>query len=141
VLAGACTVSTWVKAGEGNIGAIWALLFTFIGMFLFSLFWSFDFWPPAPQTMTGIPNLAGLQFGFANAATLQSKTGIPAIVFGALQTLVLFAIYRAILKRERAEAPAPESETASVESAACDSWAESPAIQGAMTRSEAGQSA
>ena len=37
VLAGACTVSTWVKAGEGNFGAVWALLFTFIGMFLFSL--------------------------------------------------------------------------------------------------------
>jgi len=35
VLAGACTVSTWVKAGEGNVGAMWALLFTFIGMFLF----------------------------------------------------------------------------------------------------------
>lgn len=145
VLAGACTVSTWVKAGEGNIGAIWALLFTFIGMFLFSLVWSFDFWPPAPQTMTGAPNLAGLQFGFANAATLQSKTGIPAIVFGALQTLVLFAIYRAILKRERAEAPVPASKAESAESAACDSWADSspaqPAIQGAMARSEAGQSA
>ena len=27
VLAGACTVSTWVKAGEGNFGAVWALLF------------------------------------------------------------------------------------------------------------------
>ncbi|BBP04027.1 hypothetical protein TPL01_15940 [Sulfuriferula plumbiphila] len=133
VLAGACTVSTWVKAGEGNIGAIWALLFTFIGMFLFSLFWSFDFWPPAPQTMTGTPNLAGLQFGFANAATLQSKTGIPAIVFGALQTLVLFGIYRAILKRERAEVPEPEA--AAIESAACDAWAEAPvepAVQGAM---------
>lgn len=109
VLAGACTVSTWVKAGEGNVGAIWALLFTFIGMFLFSLLWSFVYWPPAPQTMTGTPNLAGLQLGFANAATLQSKTGIPAIIFGALQTLVLFGIYRAILKRERVQAPAPEA--------------------------------
>jgi len=37
VLAGACTVSTWVKTGEGDVGALWALLFTFIGMFLFSL--------------------------------------------------------------------------------------------------------
>ncbi len=37
VLAGACTVSTWVKTGEGDIGALWALLFTFVGMFLFSL--------------------------------------------------------------------------------------------------------
>ncbi len=25
VLAGACTVSTWVKTGEGDIGALWAL--------------------------------------------------------------------------------------------------------------------
>ncbi|MBZ0093421.1 MAG: YeeE/YedE family protein [Sulfuricellaceae bacterium] len=125
VLAGACTVSTWVRAGEGNIGAVWALLFTFIGMFLFSLVWSFDYWPPAPQTMSGSANLAGLQFGFANAATLQSKTGIPAIVFGAVQTLVLYGIYRAILKRERAEAPAPQAEAR--ESAACDAWADQPA--------------
>lgn len=121
VLAGACTVSTWVKAGEGNIGAFWALLFTFVGMFLFSLVWSFFYWPPAPQTMTGQPNLAGLQFGFANAATLQAKTGIPAVLFGIVQVLVLFAIYRAILQRERAGAQS-ESKAAR-ESAACDSWA------------------
>lgn len=102
VLAGACTVSTWVKSGEGNVGAIWALLFTFIGMFLFSLVWSFIYWPPAPATMTGDPNLEGLQFGYANAATLQEKTGIPAIAFGVVQFLVLAAIYRAILRKEAA---------------------------------------
>ncbi len=101
VLAGACTVSTWVKAGEGNIGALWALIFTFVGMFLFSLVWSFTYWPPAPGTMTGEPNLAGLQLGYANAGTLQEKTGIPAIFFGLIQFAFLFAIYRAILKRER----------------------------------------
>jgi len=101
VLAGACTVSTWVKTGEGNIGALWALLFTFIGMFLFSLLWSYNYWPPAPASMTGEPNLEALQLGFANAATLQEKYGIPAIVFGVGQTLVLFAIYRAILRKER----------------------------------------
>jgi uncharacterized protein len=101
VLAGACTVSTWVKAGEGNVGAIWALLFTFIGMFLFSLFWSFSYWPPAPGTMSGQPNLAGLQLGYANAATLQEKTGIPAVVFGLFQTAVLYGIYRAIRNKER----------------------------------------
>ena len=101
VLAGACTVSTWVKAGEGNVGAIWALLFTFIGMFLFSLFWSFSYWPPAPGTMSGEPNLAGLQLGYANAATLQEKTGIPAVVFGLFQTAVLYGIYRAIRNKER----------------------------------------
>jgi hypothetical protein len=104
VLAGACTVSTWVKAGEGNFGAIWALLFTFIGMFLFSLFWSFSYWPPAPGSMTGEPNLAGLQFGYANAATLQEKFGIPAIVFGFGQFLVLFGIYQAIRRKERRSA-------------------------------------
>ena len=102
VLAGACTVSTWVKAGEGNVGAMWALLFTFIGMFLFSLVWSYIYWPPAPAVMSGEPNLAGLQFGFANAETLQAKTGIPAVVFGIAQTAVLYAIYRAIRAKEKA---------------------------------------
>lgn len=114
VLAGACTVSTWVKAGEGNVGAIWALLFTFIGMFLFSLVWSYTYWPPASATMTGEANLAGLQFGFANAATLQEETGIPALFFGLIQTAVLYAIYQAILRKERsiAEQRAPASRPA-----------------------------
>lgn len=103
VLAGACTVSTWVKTGEGNLGAAWALLFTFVGMFLFSLLWSWNFWPPAPASMTGEPNLQALQLGFANARTLQDKLGIPAVVFGLIQSAVLFAIYRAILRRERAQ--------------------------------------
>ena len=39
--------------------------------------------------MSATPNLKGLQFGIANAATLQLKTGIPAFVFGLLQTGVL----------------------------------------------------
>lgn len=103
VLAGACTVSTWVKTGEGNLGALWALLFTFVGMFLFSLAWSWNYWPPAPATMTGEPNLAALQLGFANARTLQDKLGVPAIFFGLIQFGVLLAIYRAILRRERAQ--------------------------------------
>ncbi len=51
--------------------------------------------------MTGEPNLAGLQLGYANAATSQEKTGIPAIFFGLLQFAFLFAIYRAILRKER----------------------------------------
>lgn len=102
VLAGACTVSTWVKTGEGNFGALWALLFTFVGMFLFSLAWSASYWPPAPASMTGAPNLEALQLGFANARTLQDKLGIPAVVFGLLQTAALFAIYRAILRKEAA---------------------------------------
>jgi len=100
VLAGACTVSTWVKAGEGNFGAVWALLFTFIGMFLFSLIWSFLYWPPAPSAMTGELSIERLQLGFSNAETLQEKTGIPAIVFGLIQAAVLFYIYRAIRRKE-----------------------------------------
>ena len=103
VLAGACTVSTWVKAGEGNIGALWALIFTFVGMFIFSLVWSASWWPPAPQTMTGQINAPALQLGFANAQTLQDKFGVPAIVFGLVQTALLFALYRGILRREAAQ--------------------------------------
>lgn len=111
VLAGACTVSTWVKTGEGNFGALWALIFTFIGMFLFSLIWSFSYWPPAPGAMTGEPNLAGLQLGYANAATLQEKTGIPAIFFGLIQFLVLFAIYRTIIRKEQRNAASKTAST------------------------------
>jgi len=104
VLAGACTVSTWVKAGEGNIGALWALIFTFVGMFLFSLVWSVNYWPPAPVSMTGEPNLEALQLGYSNAATLQEKFGIPAIFFGLIQVGVLHLIYRAILRKEAIQA-------------------------------------
>jgi uncharacterized membrane protein YedE/YeeE len=103
VLAGACTVSTWVKSGEGNVGAMWALLFTFIGMFLFSLVWSFNYWPPSAISMTGQPNLEALQLGYANARTLQDKFGIPAVVFGLVQVAVLYAIYRAIRRKEEAQ--------------------------------------
>ncbi|OIP81997.1 MAG: hypothetical protein AUK37_09875 [Rhodobacterales bacterium CG2_30_65_12] len=103
VLAGACTVSTWVKTGEGNIGALWALLFTFVGMFLFSLVWSANYWPPAPASMTGEPNLEALQLGYANAATLQEKFGVPAVVFGVVQAGVLYLIYRAIRRKEMAQ--------------------------------------
>ncbi len=102
VFAGACTVSSWVKTGEGNIGALWALLFLIVGLFLSSLIWSFTFWPLAGQTMTGGPNAAGLQFGWADALTLQRDTGVPAIVFGIIQAAAFYALYRRILKRERA---------------------------------------
>ena len=50
--------------------------------------------------MTGEPNIAALQLGYSNAATLQEKFGIPAIVFGLVQTLVLYAIYRVMRRRE-----------------------------------------
>ena len=121
VLAGACTVSTWVKAGEGNVGAAWALLFTFIGMFLFSLVWSVNYWPPAPGSMTGEPNLEALQFGFANATTLQEKFKIPAVVFGLIQAGVLYAIYRAIVRRETPPVKsAPAETTVSAETAAAE---------------------
>ena len=104
VLAGACTVSTWVKAGEGNFGAIRALIFTFVGMFLFSLIWSYIYWPPAPSAMTGELSVERLQFGFSNAETLQEKTGIPAIFFGMIQAAVLYGLYRAIKRREATSA-------------------------------------
>lgn len=109
VLAGACTVSTWVKAGEGNVGAVWALLFTFVGMFLFSMLWSFVYWPPAPSTMDGQVHLDALQFGFGNAATLQEKLGIPAFVLGLIQAGAFYAMYRAIVAKERRAATARES--------------------------------
>ncbi|HEC90189.1 MAG TPA: hypothetical protein ENI55_00835 [Alphaproteobacteria bacterium] len=126
VLAGACTVSTWVKSGEGNVGAMWALLFTFVGMFLFSLVWSADFWPPAPTSMTGDPNLAALQFGYSNAGTLQEKYGIPAIVFGAAQALVLYAIYRAIRRKEIARENKHGAHSAEQECSSCDAHASRP---------------
>jgi uncharacterized membrane protein YedE/YeeE len=104
VLAGACTVSTWVKSGEGNVGAMWALLFTFIGMFLFSMVWSVNYWPPAPASTTGQPSLETLQLGFVDAHTLQDKLGIPAFAFGLIQIAVLAFIYRAIRRKETAQA-------------------------------------
>ena len=112
VLAGACTVSTWVKSGEGNVGAMWALLFTFIGMFLFSLVWSANFWPPAAASMTGAPNLEALQLGYANAKTLQDTFGIPAVFFGIIQAGVLYAIYRAIRRKEMAQEAAQQEKAA-----------------------------
>ncbi len=110
VFAGACTVSSWVKTGEGNIGALWALLFLIVGLFLSSLVWSFSYWPLAGPTMTGHANAAGLQFGWADALTLQRDTGVPAIVFGVIQTGALYALYRRILRRERATLAAEAQE-------------------------------
>jgi uncharacterized membrane protein YedE/YeeE len=123
VLAGACTVSTWVKTGEGNVGALWALIFTFVGMFLFSLLWSYNWWPPAPQAMTGEPNAATLQLGFANARTLQERFGVPAIVFGMVQFVVLLALYRAILRRERSPRRAVSAEGSEGQDAAASAVA------------------
>ncbi|HUW98293.1 MAG TPA: YeeE/YedE thiosulfate transporter family protein [Acidiferrobacter sp.] len=102
VFAGACTVSSWVKTGEGNIGALWALLFLIVGLFLSSLMWSFSFWPLAGQTMTGQPNATGLQFGWADALTLQRDSGVPAIFFGLIQAGAFAGLYWLILRRERA---------------------------------------
>ena len=138
VLAGACTVSSWVKTGEGNVGAFWALLFLIIGLFVSSLLWSFTYWPPAGATMTGQPNLAGLQFGFADALTLQQKTGIPAIVFGLIQFAALLVLYRAILRKERAiqaareRAQAPAASQAVSASADNSGMAPQPAMNAAM---------
>lgn len=137
VLAGACTVSTWVKTGEGNLGAVWALLFTFVGMFLFSLVWSWNYWPPAPQSMTGQANLPALQLGFANAKTLQEKLGVPAIVFGLVQTVVLFGIYRAIRRKEMAQHAKHEA-TASQHAAAERSGKVKPAVVPAAPETQPG---
>ena len=57
--------------------------------------------------MTGEPNLEALQLGYANARTLQDKLGVPAIVFGVIQAGVLFAIYRAIVRKEAVRAGRP----------------------------------
>ena len=73
-------------------------------MFLFSLIWSYIYWPPAPSAMTGELSVERLQFGFSNAETLQEKTGIPAIFFGMIQAAVLYGLYRAIKRREAASA-------------------------------------
>ena len=64
--------------------------------------------------MTGEPNLEALQFGFANATTLQEKFKVPALVFGIVQAGVLYAIYRAIVRRE---APREQSATTTAKTA------------------------
>jgi len=47
--------------------------------------------------------LAALQLGHINAKTLQERFGIPAVVFGIGQTIILALIYRVILKKEAAD--------------------------------------
>lgn len=101
VMAGACTVSTWVKSGTGNVGAMWTLLLTFAGMLLFSLVWSVFSWPPSPG-LAAKPDLGEFQLGFFNAETLQADLGVPAVVFGLVQLAALVAVYRLILKKEAA---------------------------------------
>ena len=49
---------------------------------------------------SGDLNLAALQFGYSNAATLQEKYGIPAVIFGIFQTLVLYSIFRRLKNKE-----------------------------------------
>jgi hypothetical protein len=51
--------------------------------------------------MTGETNLETLQLGYANAATLQEKTGVPAIFFGLIQVVVLYGIYALIKRKEK----------------------------------------
>ncbi|MEJ2644914.1 MAG: YeeE/YedE thiosulfate transporter family protein [Gammaproteobacteria bacterium] len=118
VMAGACTVGTWVRVGEGNIGALWALIFTFIGMFGFSMLFNVIHWPPAYDLMDHKVHLESLQFGFANARTLQDETGIPAVVFGLVQVSVLALFYRAILRREARQRAAQRSAAAAATAAA-----------------------
>jgi hypothetical protein len=70
--------------------------------------------------MDHLPHLEALQFGYANAATLQAKTGIPAIVFGLVQFGLLFAIYRSILRKEARMAQAREQAAAPVAAPSTD---------------------
>ena len=80
---------------------MWTLLFTLVGMFLFSMVWSVVSWPPPPG-LSGRPDLGAMQLGFTNAETLQADLVVPAVVFGLVQLGVLWAVYRLILKKEAA---------------------------------------
>ena len=59
---------------------------------------------PGAASVTGEFNLETLQLGYANAATLQEQTGIPAIFFGLVQFAVLFWVYKVIRRKEDAAA-------------------------------------
>lgn len=106
VLGGACTVSVWIRSAEGSIGALWALVYTFVGMFLFSELWNVMRWPAANYLQTASPKLSILSFGSFNAMTIRSYFGhtwgpVAVLVAGGLQVAVLAFIYRRLLRIER----------------------------------------
>ncbi len=107
VLGGSCTVSVWIRSAEGSASALVALLYTFIGMFLFSELWNLLRWPPANYLQTTKPNLSILSFGSFNALTIRSMFGsfwgpVAVLVAGGLQVLILGLLYRKFVRIERA---------------------------------------
>ncbi len=106
VLGGACTVSVWIRSAEGSVLAMWALLYTFVGMFLFSELWNVLRWPAANYLQTTTPNLSILSFGSFNAMTIRSAFGpvwgpVAVLLAGAAQVAVLLLIYKRLLRVER----------------------------------------
>ncbi len=106
VLGGACTVSVWIRSAEGSVGALWALIYTFVGMFLFSELWNVMRWPAASYLQSAKPNASILSFGSFNAYTIRSLFGptwgpVAVLVAGGLQVAVLALIYRKMLSVER----------------------------------------
>ena len=106
VLGGACTVSVWIRTAEGSVAALWALLYTFVGMFLFSELWNVLRWPAANYLQSTSPNWSTLSFGSFNAMTIRGAFGpvwgpVAVILAGALQVALLIAIYRRLLRVER----------------------------------------
>lgn len=105
VLGGACTVSVWIRSAEGSIGALWALLYTFVGMFLFSELWNVFRWPAASYLQSPKPNLSILSFGAFNAFSLAKLFGptwgpVAIVVAGGLQVAVLALIYKRMVRTE-----------------------------------------
>lgn len=106
VLGGACTVSVWIRSAEGSVAALWALLYTFVGMFLFSELWNVLRWPSANYLQSTSPNWSTLSFGSFNAMTIRGAFGpvwgpVAVLLAGALQVAVLVVIYRRLLRVER----------------------------------------
>lgn len=117
VLGGACTVSVWIRSAEGSVAALWALLYTFVGMFLFSELWNVLRWPAANYLQSTKPNWSILSFGSFNAMTIRSTFGpvwgpVAVMVGGALQVAVLVLIYRRLLRVERSVHTAASAATA-----------------------------
>ena len=106
VLGGACTVSVWVRSAEGSFAALWALLYTFIGMFGFSEVWNVLRWPAANYLQSASPNLSILSFGSFNALSIGAYFGstwgpVMILVAGFTQVILLGLLYRHLTKIER----------------------------------------
>lgn len=107
VLGGACTVSVWIRSAEGSVAALWALLYTFVGMFAFSELWNVLRWPAANYLQSTAPNLSILSFGSFDAISIRDALGpvlgpLAVGVAGAAQVTVLLLIYRKFVRVERA---------------------------------------